>query len=180
MLSMSPRGSVETLWRRGVFHQRTRGKYEENTMRIRRNLPISWLVGRMYRAWGSHEGGFGVALGWLCTPESMPSICLQYGFVVASGGLSVQGSGFRVQGSTFGVRRSAPGRNLKHRKAACRPSAVSLAYIYEARPKLERPKVTPWESPMTARRLSHDSPVCLARSTNRFGLYNSGSRSEER
>ena len=126
-------------------------------------------------AWGSHEGGFGVALGWLCTPEYMPSICLVYGFAVASGGLSVQGSGFRVQGSTFGVRRSAPGRNLKHRKAACRPSAVSLAYIYEARPKLERPKVTPWESPMTARRLSHDSPVCLARSTNRFGLYNSGS-----
>src|ERR1035438_7310245 len=120
-------------------------------------------------AWGSHEGGFGVALGWLCTPEYMPSIWLCGGF----GWL--KRSRFRVQGSTFGVRRSAPGRNLKHRKAACRPSAVSLAYIYEARPKLERPKVTPWESPMTARRLSHDSPVCLARSTNRFGLYNSGS-----
>jgi hypothetical protein len=27
--------------------------------------------------------GLGVALGWLCTPESMPSICLVYGFVVA-------------------------------------------------------------------------------------------------
>src|ERR1017187_10143959 len=29
----------------------------------------------------------GVALGWLCTPESMPSICLQYGLGVALGGL---------------------------------------------------------------------------------------------
>src|ERR1035437_1387670 len=27
--------------------------------------------------------GVGVALGWLWTPESMPSICLQYGFAVA-------------------------------------------------------------------------------------------------
>src|ERR1035438_4749239 len=42
--------------------------------------------------------GFGGALVWLCTPESMPSICLLYGFAVALGGLSVQGSGFRVQG----------------------------------------------------------------------------------
>src|ERR1039458_136373 len=40
-------------------------------------------------------GGFGVALGWLCTPESMPSICLVYGLAVALGGLSVQGSGVR-------------------------------------------------------------------------------------
>src|ERR1035438_4368697 len=32
--------------------------------------------------------GFVVALGWLCTPESMPSICLVYGFVVACGGPS--------------------------------------------------------------------------------------------
>jgi hypothetical protein len=28
----------------------------------------------------------GVALVWLCTPESMPSICLQYGLGVALGG----------------------------------------------------------------------------------------------
>ena len=32
-------------------------------------------------------GGFEVALRWLCTPESMPSICLQYGLGVALGGL---------------------------------------------------------------------------------------------
>src|ERR1035438_7940747 len=31
--------------------------------------------------------GHGGALGWLCTPESMPSICLVYGFAVALGGL---------------------------------------------------------------------------------------------
>src|ERR1039457_1314441 len=43
--------------------RKIRREYHENPMRIRRNLPISWLVGRMYLAWGSHEGGFGVALG---------------------------------------------------------------------------------------------------------------------
>src|ERR1035441_10596427 len=48
----------------------------------------------------------GVALGWLCIPESMPSICLQYGLGVALGGLSVQGSRFRVQGSGFKIRCS--------------------------------------------------------------------------
>src|ERR1035441_3327756 len=45
---------------------------------------------------------------------------------------------------------------------------------YEARRRLEWPKVIPRESPMIARRLSHDSPVCLARSDNRFGLCNWG------
>src|ERR1039458_3983153 len=30
----------------------------------------------------------GVALRWLCTPESMPSICLAYGFVGALGGFA--------------------------------------------------------------------------------------------
>jgi hypothetical protein len=30
----------------------------------------------------------GVALGWLCTPKYMPSICLVYGFVVALGGFA--------------------------------------------------------------------------------------------
>src|ERR1035438_5514177 len=49
--------------------------------------------------------GLGVALVWLCTPESMPSICLQYGLGLALGGLSVQGSRFKVQvqGSGFDV-----------------------------------------------------------------------------
>jgi hypothetical protein len=32
--------------------------------------------------------GLGVALVWLCTPESMPSICPVYGFVVALGGFA--------------------------------------------------------------------------------------------
>src|ERR1039457_5905790 len=36
--------------------------------------------------------GFGVALVWLCSPESMPSICLVYGFAVALGGLSAGAS----------------------------------------------------------------------------------------
>ena len=33
-----------------------------------------------------------VAVVWLCTPESMPSICLLYGFEVALGGLSAGAS----------------------------------------------------------------------------------------
>ena len=45
-----------------------------------------------------------MALGWLCTPESMPSIWPWCGLGVALGGLSVQGSGFNVQGSMLDVR----------------------------------------------------------------------------
>src|ERR1035437_68453 len=51
--------------------------------------------------------GFGVALRWLCTPESMPSICLVYGFVVALIWLWVALPGFsrfEVRGSRFKVR----------------------------------------------------------------------------
>ena len=33
-------------------------------------------------------GGFVVALWWLCTPESMPSICLVCGLGVALGGFA--------------------------------------------------------------------------------------------
>src|ERR1039457_7414250 len=58
-------------------------------------------------AWGWLGGGLGVAVGWLCTPESMPSICLLYGFGVALSGLHiflVQGSRFDVRGSTFSLR----------------------------------------------------------------------------
>src|ERR1039457_3117527 len=48
-------------------------------------------------------GSLGVALGCLCTPESMPSIWPWGGLGVALGGLSVQGSGFNVQGSMLDV-----------------------------------------------------------------------------
>jgi hypothetical protein len=41
-------------------------------------------AGLIWLALGWLWGGFGVALGWLCTPKSMPSLCLVYGFVVAS------------------------------------------------------------------------------------------------
>src|ERR1035441_10609009 len=43
------------------------------------------LGGALVEPWG----GLGVALGWLCTPESMPSIWLVYGFVVALGGFEM-------------------------------------------------------------------------------------------
>ena len=43
---------------------------------------------------------------------------------------------------------------------------------YEARRRLEWPKVIPRESPMYARRLSHDSPIRLPGADNRFGLCN--------
>src|ERR1035437_3418986 len=73
-------------------------------------------------------GGFRAALGCLCTPESMPSICILYGFGVALGGFArslapisafcfcrngalgglqpflVQSSRFDVQRSTFSLR----------------------------------------------------------------------------
>src|ERR1035437_357648 len=77
-------------------------------------------------------GGFRVALGCLCTPESMPSICLLYGFGVALGGfarslapisafhfllsafagmglwVACSPSWFKVRGSTFDVQPSPP------------------------------------------------------------------------
>src|ERR1039458_2073025 len=42
--------------------------------------------GALVEPWWS----LGVALWWLCTPESMPSICLLYGFAVALGGSARQ------------------------------------------------------------------------------------------
>src|ERR1035438_8443325 len=60
--------------------------------------------------------------------------------------------------------------NLFQDLTICRKSGLHD----EAPRRLDWPKVSPRESPMTARRLSHDSPVCLARSDNRFGLCNWG------
>src|ERR1035437_1771574 len=62
-------------------------------------VPIGWLSVGFEVALGWLWGGFGGALvepwwslggalGWLCTPESMPSICLLYGFAVALGGFA--------------------------------------------------------------------------------------------
>ena len=48
-----------------------------------------WLWGGFGGALVEPWGSLGVALGWLCTPESMPSICLLYGFVVALGGFTL-------------------------------------------------------------------------------------------
>src|ERR1017187_4520543 len=45
--------------------------------------PWGSLGGALVEPWGS----LGVALGWLCTPESMPSIWPCGGLVVALGGL---------------------------------------------------------------------------------------------
>src|ERR1019366_4133603 len=114
--------------------------------------------------------GFEVALRWLCTPESMPSICLLYGFGVALGGLPP----FLVQGSRLDVRRSTFSLRLEPQTQESRlpPIRRKPGLYYEARRRLERPKVIPRESPMTARRLSHDCPVYLARSDNRFSLCN--------
>jgi hypothetical protein len=44
------------------------------------------VVRRFPQALGKPWGGLVVALWWLCTPESMPSICLVYAFRVALGG----------------------------------------------------------------------------------------------
>src|ERR1017187_462224 len=77
-------------------------------------VALGWLGGRMGVALGWLWGGFGVALGWLCTPESMPSICLQYGFAVALGGLSVRAR------DTF-----ARGRILTRNECRCRFRTVA-------------------------------------------------------
>src|ERR1039458_3087133 len=92
---------------------RIRREYEENTKAPPKQPACRWLadgfgVALVWLWCGLGValvwpwGGLGVALGWLCTPESMPSICLLYGFVVALGGLQP----FLVQSSRFDVRRS--------------------------------------------------------------------------
>src|ERR1039457_3338996 len=95
-------------------------------------------------------------------------------FGVALGGLPpflVQGSRFDVGRSTFSLRPE-PQTQESRPPPICRKPGL----YYEARRRLEWPKVFPRESPMTARRLSHDCPVYLARSDNRFGLCNWGLR----
>src|ERR1035438_6588489 len=75
--------------------------------------------------------GLEVALGWLCTPEYMPSICLLYGFAVALGGLSAQGSGFKVQGSMWeqsASRASTP--SMSARGSETRPVCSVRAAIW--------------------------------------------------
>src|ERR1039457_220301 len=135
-------------------------------------VPIGWLSVGFEVALGWLWWSLGVALGWLCTPESMPSICLLYGFGVALGGLHpflVQRSRFDVRRSTFSLRPEA-----QTQESRLPPICRKPGLYYEARRRLEWPKVIPRESPMTARRISHDSPVCLPGSDNRFGLCNWG------
>src|ERR1019366_3249451 len=65
--------------------------------------PWGGLGGALVEPWWSLR----VALGWLCTPESMPSICLVYGFRVALGGFR----GFRLQDTFARGRVSAHNEN---------------------------------------------------------------------
>jgi hypothetical protein len=106
---------------------------------------------------GSHWCGFGGALGWLCTPESMPSICLLYGFGVALGGLPpflVQGSRFEVQRSTFSLRPE-PQTPESRLPPICRKPDV----YYQARRRLEAPPGVSMLSTASLRRVSGESPV---------------------
>src|ERR1035441_9929365 len=59
--------------------------------------------------------------------------------------------------SLFNVRRSASGRNLKHRKATFRRSAVSPAYITRPSGGWSGPKLSPGSLPC----MSGDSPMTL-------------------
>src|ERR1035441_2230164 len=99
---------------------------------FRRWLWCGFGVALMWLWWGFGGAlrwlwwGLGGALGWLCTPESMPSICLLYGFAVASGGLSVQGSGFRVQGSMLDVLPITFVHSSPARRTAFPPSDFRL------------------------------------------------------
>src|ERR1039458_4830333 len=124
-------------------------------------MPTIWL-------WG----GF----GWLC-PFSGPYFCFplsafcfcRNGALGGSPRFLVQVSRFEVRRSTFSLRPEPPTQESR-----LPPFCRKAGLYYEARRRLEWPKVIPRESPMTARRLSHDSPMCLPGSDNRFGLCNWG------
>src|ERR1035441_5690085 len=92
-----------------------------------------------------------MALGWLWVALRGPYFCFLLSTFcscqnVALGGL--QPFSFKVEGSRYDVRRSACGRKPKHRKAACRPSAVNLAYIARPGRGWSGPKLSPEVSDM--------------------------------
>jgi hypothetical protein len=100
-----------------------------------------------------------MALGCLCTPEYMPSICLLYGFEMALGGLPpflVQGSRFKVQRSTFSLR----------------PEPQTQESRLPARRRLEAPPVGSKLSTASVRRVSGETPMSLPGIQRRFGLCN--------
>ena len=112
-------------------------------------VALVWLWWRFRVALVWLWGGLEVALVWLWGGFVLRSLCLVYAYNMALGWLWVACSPslFKVRGSKFGVRRSASGRNLKHRKAAFRPSAVSLAYITRPGGGWSGPKLSPGSLP---------------------------------
>src|ERR1019366_3814131 len=83
----------------GTISLRVPAEFLPVSHQIASGWPQGGLGGALVEPWWSLGG----ALGWLCTPESMPSIWPWGGLGVALGGLSVQGSEFRVQGSRLDV-----------------------------------------------------------------------------
>ena len=96
----------------------------------------------------------------------MPTIWLWGGFGWLA---ALSRSRFGVRRSTFSLRPE-PQTQQSWLRSVCRKPGL----YYEARRRLARPKVIPSESPMYVRRISHDSPMCLPRVSNRFGLCNTG------
>src|ERR1035441_1281546 len=109
-------------------------------------VPIGWLA-----------VGFEVALVWLCTPESMPSICLLYGFGVALGGFVRPAVCLRLP---HFPRWPKPGK-----AAFCR-FTVCLACITRPGGDWGHPR----ECQSHPRRVSGGSPMTLPGCYNRFGL----------
>src|ERR1017187_7903553 len=122
-------------------------------------VALGWLGGGFGVALGWLWCGLGVALGWLCTPESMPSICLQYGFAVALGGFVRP---------AFCLRLPHFPRWPKPGKAAFCRFTVCLACITRPGGGCGHPR----ECQSYPRRVSGDSPMTLTGSNDRFGLYN--------
>src|ERR1035437_5494234 len=91
----------------------------------------------------------------------MPTIWLWGGFGWLA---ALPCSRFEVQRSTFSLRPEPQPQESRFLPVCRKPDLY-----YEARRRLEWPKVIPRESPMYARRLSHDSPMWLPGTDNQIG-----------
>src|ERR1017187_2152222 len=111
-----------------------------------------------------------MALGWLCTPESMPSICLVYGFVVAFGG--------------FGwICRPWEGGGPDPGFPVCAPSPSKRHTLIQAGPPHPKSGKCPRECggfvsrPAATLKLAITSPIGVAQSqSERAGRFQSGGR----
>src|ERR1019366_526600 len=145
---------------------------------IVRHRSSSGLILGFGVALGWPWGGLVMALGWLCTPESMPSICLVYGFVVAFGGF-----GWICRPWEGGSPDPQSERGPEPGFPVCAPSPSKRHTLIQAGPPHPKSGKCPRECggfvsrPAATLKLAITSPIGVAQSqSGRAGRFQSGGR----